>query len=209
MSEFSESYHLEAGDQQEGVGLLRRANLEGFVFPEQNGWVTIIPRSEFGRLPKGLADANRGWLLHYLLDEDGGWMYAILSGPRVTCRYETRWLDWSDKENRIAIDAGQLDLEVVRSLAERHGEAVELQARLEQILSPRIMTRTDEATGASWEAFTDWPAEKLDDNVAYAFARVLGLPRYEWLGWGYLDESEWGRQGAVHVRSTRRRFRFF
>jgi hypothetical protein len=48
MSEFSESYHLEADDQQDGLCLLRRANLEGFVFPPQYGWVTIIPRSEFG-----------------------------------------------------------------------------------------------------------------------------------------------------------------
>jgi hypothetical protein len=33
MSEFSESYHLEADDQQDGVHLLWRAHLEGFVFP--------------------------------------------------------------------------------------------------------------------------------------------------------------------------------
>jgi hypothetical protein len=37
MSEFSESYHLEADDQQDGLCLLRRTNLEGFVFPPQHG----------------------------------------------------------------------------------------------------------------------------------------------------------------------------
>jgi hypothetical protein len=99
--------------------------LKAFVSPEQNGWVTLIPRSDFGTPPEGLADANRGWLLHYVLDEDAGWMFTILSGPRVTCHYKTRWLDWSDNENRIAIDSSELDLETVRSLAERHGRAVD------------------------------------------------------------------------------------
>jgi hypothetical protein len=54
MSKFSESYHLEADDQQDGLRLLRRANLERFVFPPQHGWVTIIPRSEFGTPPERL-----------------------------------------------------------------------------------------------------------------------------------------------------------
>jgi hypothetical protein len=80
MSEFSESYHLEADDQQAGLHLLQRARLEGFVFPPERGWVSILPRSEFGETPDALVEANQRWLLHYLLDQDAGWMFASTTG---------------------------------------------------------------------------------------------------------------------------------
>ncbi len=75
MSEFSESYHLEADDQQDSMHLLQRAALEGVVFPPQRGWVTIVPRSQFGAPPERLLEANEGGLLRYLLDQDAGWMF--------------------------------------------------------------------------------------------------------------------------------------
>ena len=105
MSEFSESYHLEAGDQQAGIHLLRRAHLEGFVFPPQRGWVSIIPRSSFGQLPDALVQANQGVLLRYLLDEDAGWMLEVFTDPQLASHYQCRWLDWSDQEGRITVDA--------------------------------------------------------------------------------------------------------
>jgi hypothetical protein len=115
MSEFSESYHLQADDQQAGVHLLRRARLDGFVFPPQRGWVTIIPRSEFGETPDGLVEANEGWLLRYLLDQDAGWMFQVYTGP-ILASYECRWLDRNDPEHRIKVDASGVDVEVVWTL---------------------------------------------------------------------------------------------
>jgi hypothetical protein len=50
-----------------------------------------------------------------------------------------------------------------------------------RILHPRIVRQTDRETGTQWDSFADWPVEKLDDNVAYAFARLLALPHYVWL----------------------------
>ncbi len=83
--------------------------------------MTLIPRSEFGQTPDALVEANAGRLLHYLLDEDAGWMFAVYSGPLLVSYYECRWLDWSDPEDRIKVDASGVDVEVVWALAQRHG----------------------------------------------------------------------------------------
>jgi hypothetical protein len=37
--------------------------------------------------------------------------------------------------------------------------------------------------GEHYGDFADWPAGKTLDNVAYAFARLVGLPHYRWLRW--------------------------
>jgi hypothetical protein len=199
MSEFSESYHLQADDQQAGVHLLRRAHLDGFVFPPQRGWVTIIPRSEFGEMPDGLVEANEGWLLRYLLDQDAGWMFQVYSGPILVSSYECRWLDWSDPEHRVKVDASGVDVEVVWALAQRHGHDPEL-LELQRILHPRIVRRTGQETGEPYDAFVDWA---WMHEVAYAFARLVGLPQYRWLRWrdDARDDREWIQHGAVRVGS--------
>ena len=172
MSEFSESYHLEADDQQDGLQLLQRANLEGFVFPPQHGWVTIIPRSEFGAPPQSLLEANEGCLLRYLLDQDAGWMFQVYIGPILACSYECRWLDWSAWQSWITVDASGVDVELVWTLAQRHGHDSRL-LELERILRPRIVRRSSQETGEHYDDFVDWPAGETLDNVAYAFARLL------------------------------------
>jgi hypothetical protein len=202
MSEFSESYHLQADDQQAGVHLLQRAHLDGFVSPPERGWVTIIPRSEFGEPPDGLVEANEGCLLRYLLDQDAGWMFQVYTGPILACSYECRWLDWNDPEHRIKVDASGVDIEVVWTLAERHGHHPQL-LQLQRILHPRIVRRTGQETGEHYDDFVDWPAGETLDNVAYAFARLLGLPHYRWLRWrdDARDHREWIQHGAVRVGS--------
>jgi hypothetical protein len=208
VSEFSESYHLEADDQQAGIHLLQRANLDGVVFPPQGGWVTVIPRSKFGQLPDALVQANQGCLLRYLLDQDAGWMFEIFTGPQLASHYQCRWLDWSDQEGQITVDASGLDIELVQALAKRHGHAPRLGRRLERILHPRLERRTDEETGARFDGFADWEWGQL---VAYAFAELVALPHYEWLRWrdDLSDEARWVEQGAVRISRRRRWFPFF
>jgi hypothetical protein len=202
VSEFSDSYHLEADDQQAGVQLLRRAHLEGFVFPPQSGWVSIFPRSEFGTPPQSLLEANQGCLLHYLLNEDAGWLFEVYSRPVPVpaCSYECRWLDWSDREEWIRVDASRLDVEVVWALARRHGHDPQ-PLQLQRILHPRIVRRTDQETGQDYDDFVDWPWGETLDNVAYAFARLLALPHYQWLRWpvDLQDEQRWIQHDAVKV----------
>jgi hypothetical protein len=203
VSEFSESYHLEADEQQAGSHLLQRANLEGVVFPPQCGWVTIIPQSKFGQLPEGLVQANQGVLLRYLLDQDAGWMFEIFSGPKLASRYQCRWLDWSDQDSRITVDASDTDIDLVQALAKRHGQGPRLGRQVERILHPRLERRTDEETGAQFDGFADWEWGQL---VAYAFAELVALPHYEWLRWrdDLRDEGRWVDQGAVRIRRRRR-----
>jgi hypothetical protein len=202
VSEFSESYHLEADDQQAAVHLLQRAHLDGFVFPPQRGWVAIVPRSGFGETPDGLVEANAGWLLRYLLDQDAGWVFQVYSGPILACSYECRWLDWYDPEQRIKVDASGVDVEVVWTLALRHGHDPQL-LQLQRILHPRIVRRTGQETGEHYDDFVDWPAGETLDNVAHAFARLVGLPHYQWLRWrdDARDDREWIQHGAVRVGS--------
>jgi hypothetical protein len=74
VSEFSESFHLRSDDRAEGVDLLRRARVGGYVFEPRRGWVTVLfPQ---GAIP-GLGDreelvlaANRLLLVHYFYAED-------------------------------------------------------------------------------------------------------------------------------------------
>jgi|Tabmets5t2r1_1033131.scaffolds.fasta_scaffold12443_1 hypothetical protein len=198
MSEFSESYHLEADDQQDGLHLLQRANLEGFVFPPQHGWVTIIPRSEFGAPPQSLLEANEGCLLRYLLDQDAGWMFQLYTGPILACSYECRWLDWRAWQSRITVDASGVDVELVWTLAQRHGHDSRL-LELERILRPRIVRRSSKERGQHYDDFVDWPAGETLDNVAYAFARLLGLSHYQWLQWR--DDLSEERNGSSKVQS--------
>lgn len=207
MSEFSESYHLEADAQRAGIDLVHRANLDGVVFPPQGGWVTIVPRSKFGRLPEALIRANQGVLVRYLLDEDAGWMFEVFTGPRLNSHYQCRWLDWSDQDNHITVDASDTDIDLVQALAKRHGQGPALGRRLERILHPRLERRTDEETGAQFDGFVDWDWKML---VAYAFAELVALPHYEWLRWrdDLKDEERWIDQGAIRIRRRRRWFPF-
>jgi hypothetical protein len=205
VSEFSESYHLETDRQQAGIHLLQRANLDGVVFPQRHGWVTILPRSKFGQLPEALIHANQGMLLRYLLDEDAGWMFEVFTGPKLACHYQCRWLDWSDPKDPIKIHANDLDIEMVQALAKRHGHGPQVGRRLERILHPRLERRTDEETGAQFDGFADWDWSHL---AAYAFAELVALPHYEWLRWrdDTRDEGRWVEHGAVRLRRPRRRF---
>src|SRR4029453_6269757 len=97
MSEFSESYHLEADDQHDGLQLLQRANLDGFVFPPQHAWGTIIPSSEVGAAPPtrpgggldapGLHRADPGLLLRVPL----AGLERVAEPDHGRCQRRGRW----------------------------------------------------------------------------------------------------------------------
>jgi hypothetical protein len=96
--------------------------------------------------------------------------------------------------------ASGLDLEMVWALAQRHGHHSRL-LELQRILHPRIVRRSSQETGGHYDDFVDWPAAATLDNVAYAFARLVGLPHYAWLQWrdDLSDAQDRKHQGAVEV----------
>jgi hypothetical protein len=124
-------------------------------------------------------------------------MFAVYTGPILACFYECRWLDWSDPEHRIRVDASGVDVELVWALVQCHGHDPQL-LELEQILHPRIVRRTGQQTGEPYDGFVDWAWKH---QVAYGFAELVALPHDVWLRWrdDLSDEEDWIQHGAVKV----------
>ncbi|HVU89655.1 MAG TPA: hypothetical protein VHD36_20165 [Pirellulales bacterium] len=83
MYPYTDAYHLRSGDVQDGIALLRRAGLRGYVFPPENGWVCVLPEGPWGRPAPDLLDANVGYLLRMVVTELCGWHVELFDGP--TC----------------------------------------------------------------------------------------------------------------------------
>lgn len=211
VSEFSESYHLESSDQQDGLSLLRRAKLRGLAFPPRDGWVSVFPESEFGQDLEELSAVNTGVMLHHLYDEDAGWMFRIEVGGESVCYYECRWLDWGDPEERIKIKDDELDLGILEELARRHGLGGNIREELERTVHPRIVRIIDvdeNGEPVAYDDFADWQVDENDwrrdepDNVAFAFAELLRLPEYRG-GWRHVKrhgKRVWLDAGGIEFR---------
>jgi len=91
VSEFSESYHLFSTEQNDGVKLLKRAWLRGYVYPVSNNWVTIIPKGKSFQPNKRLINNNKGTLVHLINAEDHGWSISIYDGNKRTFHFECSW----------------------------------------------------------------------------------------------------------------------
>jgi hypothetical protein len=115
MSEFSESFHLVAGELVEGHALLERAGCSGWVFPSVNGWVTVVPDEATSVGDVGQVDpellfsgsirtmsppvdspvvtallANQVlvWFLNY---EDHGWAFGVWKGGELISDASVEW----------------------------------------------------------------------------------------------------------------------
>jgi hypothetical protein len=195
MSELSETYNLLSDRQEEGVALLDGARIEGFVFPPTNGWITLLPRSEFGQPIPPLIEANTGTLLEYLYDEESGWRFVLFEGSGVVSTYSCSWLDWGNwDDDAIRIDDGTLDIDRVVDVASR-GKPV-TRDEVERVLHPKIEQRTT-PEGATYATFADW--DGWDEHPAFTFAELLGLQHYRWMRWGE-QTSQLIEANAIHVR---------
>lgn len=68
MSDFSAAYHLKANNQQDGVDLLKRAGVSGYVFEPVNGWVTFVTQIDTFSPDSKISDHNSGVLLFFSSD---------------------------------------------------------------------------------------------------------------------------------------------
>jgi hypothetical protein len=163
VSEFSQSYHLIADSEEDAAGLLRRADLPGFVFPPGNGWVTLIPDGDsFGEPLQQLTDANTGTLLWYMNAEDHGWMFTIFQGPAVACSYGCSW------EDDLEIRDGALDRELLADIA--RATAVEPDTSIEQI--SRLLAPESRDHVLAYFMHTD------GRNPGHGFAEAIGLEHF-------------------------------
>src|SRR6185312_12985403 len=86
MSEFSNSFHVRSNDVREGVELLRRAGVPGYVYPPANGWVPVVFPHGMGGSDERVVAANRGLSVHYDHAEDHGVQIDLYQGPRRVAR---------------------------------------------------------------------------------------------------------------------------
>lgn len=167
MSEFSESYHLFSSDQKDGVELLKRSLLRGFVYPESYNWVTILPSGRIFRANRRLINNNKGVLIHLINAEDHGWSLSIYDGKKRSFHYECNW----DEELEINQDEYHRDrlVELVNSNPHKFKSITPLD--ITKIFYIRDME----------ELFEREPVNEI--------AKLLRLEHYEWLSYDYLHEE--------------------
>jgi len=158
LSEFSESYHLRSADLDDGVTLLQRAGLPGFVFRPEAGWVTLLaPGPPF--VPNlRLVQANPSLLLRYFFAEDHGWGFDVYRGAFRVAAFEVDW----DAE---ALVKHPCTPEALALLAP--------EAPLRQLREVSSLLNTDDLD------------QSLGDENAELFATTVGLTRYGWLSYAY------------------------
>jgi hypothetical protein len=182
MSEFSDSYHLRSNNQQDGVALLRAAGLRGYVFPPQNGWVTVVAEGEEFDPNQRLIGAAPGVLLHYVHPEDHGWAFELYRAGKILAAYAIEW----DDEIRVTQD--KIDRGVI-------GE----------YLGNRIIGLDDlEYRRLFYPTFDEFMDDACDDERAPAerFAEAAGLTNYSWVSYPYVDNQygpELATKGVVRV----------
>jgi hypothetical protein len=86
MSELSNSFHVRSSDVREGVELLRRAGVPGYVYPPENGWVPVVFPHGMGGSDERVVAANRGLSVHYDYAEDHGVQVDLYQGAKRVAR---------------------------------------------------------------------------------------------------------------------------
>jgi hypothetical protein len=181
MSEFSDSYHLRADHLQAGVDLLRAAGLGGYVFPPENGWVTVLPEGEPFKPNQALIRAAAGVLLHYVNAADHGWAFELYRGGSRLARYEAEW------GNDFAVLVDEMPRQV-----------------LDELLGDGFRALSAEQMRAIFHPTFDEFLDRGDDAPADLFAEAAGLTNYSWLSYEYVDgdyddDPEIAEQGVVRV----------
>ncbi len=166
MSEFSDSYHLRSNDAAEGVSLLHRAGIGGFVLPSANGWVTVLPEGMPFEPNEQLIAANTGVLLHYIFGEDHAWGIELYAAGELITKQEVSW---------------DPDLEVVHtlSLAEFDSAAATTLTGLSEADRSRLLTPTSHE-------------DIFEFKPAYFFAQAIGLTNFNWLSFEYMSRDQEG-----------------
>ncbi|MFW6377730.1 MAG: hypothetical protein ACOCZ5_03690 [bacterium] len=101
MSEFTDCYHLRTDDQEEAINLLKHTGLKGYVFPVENGWVTLVCEKYDFEENTELIAGNTGLLLHFIHGEDHGWVLTIYDGSKEVCHYHNIWEEGIKDDSKL------------------------------------------------------------------------------------------------------------
>lgn len=169
MSEFSDSYHLRSSDQAEGVSLLQRAAIRGYVFLPSNGWVTILAEGKPFQPNKALIRANSGLMLHFMHGGDHGWEFGIYDHESLVCAHAC---DWGGET--LGLKNENLDIHRLTILiSEISGETRKLsEEEIRSLFYPEDIE------------------EIMDEgSPAYEFVELLGLENFSWTSFEYMDSE--------------------
>jgi hypothetical protein len=177
MSEFSESYHLRGTDIKEGVALVQRAGLKGYVFPPKDGWIPIVAEGNSFAPDERITSRNTGILLHYVSAEDHGWSFAVFEGKELRCGYDCAW------DDEVRVDDSRYSSDALARTLGADGPAAVSAA--EKILHPADIDAA------------------VDTEPARVFAEAMRLPRFEWFAYDYVahdfHESPSEYEGVIKV----------
>ncbi|MDF2658405.1 MAG: hypothetical protein K0Q94_1196 [Paenibacillus sp.] len=178
MSEFSNSFHLKTFDQAKAVTLLRDAEMTGYVYGEENGWVTFVVEHRGKHADKIISKLNPGILVHHVYLEDHMWALKVYKKDELMFDYEA---DWAGEG--LVIEKRLFDLEFLDELVMQQGNSTD---GLEQIF--------------------DFKDSKIsyDNPPAYLIAKKLGLSNFEWISSDNLssfNDKELQEMSIIYVGS--------
>jgi len=101
MSEFTDCYHLRTDNQEEGISLLKRTGLKGYIFPAANGWVTLVSEKYDFEENEELIKENEGILLHFVYGDDHGWYFTVYEKEKEICHYSNMWEEEIEDDSRF------------------------------------------------------------------------------------------------------------
>lgn len=160
MSELSETYHLLTNNQQEAIDLVKRANLPGFVYPQEGPWVALVADGMFLMPNRNLIEANQGTLLHYFAADDHGWGFEIYEGNEAKSRYMCRM------EGEATIEDEEVNWDYLVDFVKKVVNHPDPLPELKSLLNPEI----------DLEIFG---FQSCADN----FAKVMGLSHFQWISY--------------------------
>lgn len=164
MSEFSDSYHLKTDNLDDGIALLQRAELDGYVYSPQGGWVTILPEGPLFEPNEKLISANTGILVHYVYGEDYAWGMELYRGTHLVTCHQTEWEP--DLYTPYVLDPVAIDAILGTALSDIDEDSAN------RLFTPSTMD----------DILTEMPP--------YFFAKEIGLSNFKWVAFDYLAKAE-------------------
>ncbi|WP_214607665.1 hypothetical protein, partial [Mycobacterium tuberculosis] len=108
MSGFTDSFHLRTFDQAKVMNLLSDVEIPGYVFRENNGWVTFVVDYRGGNVDEIISEFNPGILLYYVYLEDHMWEIKIYNKDEIVFDYAADWAG-----DTLVIEKRLFDLDLI------------------------------------------------------------------------------------------------